>query len=188
MELIVKKVIIIQIEKVIKMAGQKQGKVEIVAVELAKTLGGFVGGRLVVNLGEKMLKVSEETDEKKRKLKELGVGVGIAGIGTLIALKAPSQFSSVGAGMATAGFVSAMSPFGTEDKGFIPVLHGTAGLSALDEFDEANELNSPTEEELELDEALNEADYLQEKTALNGDLDENYTIDVDHEEMGSELN
>jgi hypothetical protein len=102
------------------------GKVDIktVGIELAKTVVGFGVGRIVVVQAEKALKLEEQTDPKKKKLMEVGVGVGVAAVGTAIALKAPPEFASVGAGMATAGVIAAVSPFGKDDKGLIPVLHG----------------------------------------------------------------
>jgi len=102
----------------------KGNQIKTVGVELAKTVGGFMAGRMAVIAGEKALKVETEADPKKKKMKEVGVGVGVAAVGTAIAVKAPTEYASVGAGMATAGVISAMSPFGKEDKGFIPVLHG----------------------------------------------------------------
>lgn len=155
----------------------KENQIQTVGIELVKTVGGFMAGRMAVIAGEKALKVVEETDAKKKKFKEVGVGVGVAAVGTIITLKAPKEFASVGAGMTTAGVISAMSPFGKEDKGFIPVLHGVydedgnyievnSELNALSETEaqqaerefkefeeeENNELNALSELEEELEE------------------------------------
>lgn len=119
--------------------------IKTVGIELAKTVGGFVAGRAMVVMGEKALKVSEETDDKKKKIKEVGVGLGVAAVGTAITMKAPTDYVSVGAGMATAGVIAAISPFGKEDKGFIPVLHGTEDDAYID-ID--TELNGETEDEI----------------------------------------
>ncbi|NOU59097.1 hypothetical protein [Marinifilum caeruleilacunae] len=104
-----------------------------VLIETAKTVGGVMAGRMVVVAGKKALKVNEETDPKKRKIKEVAIGAGIAGVGIVGALKLPNNYKSIAAGFATAGALSAMTPFAKgEDKGFIPALHGTTAMAALE--------------------------------------------------------
>ncbi|MDQ2178832.1 hypothetical protein [Marinifilum sp. D714] len=114
-----------------------------VLIETAKTVGGVMAGRMVAVAGKKALKVNEETDPKKKKLKEVALGAGIAGVGIAGALKLPNNYKSIAAGFATAGVLSAMTPFAKgEDKGFIPALHGTTAMAALegDIYDEEMEL------------------------------------------------
>lgn len=156
------------------------GKTNLVAVgtELGKTVFGVAAGRMMVVAGEKALKVAEETDDKKKKMKEVGVGLGVATIGTLGALKLDDKYKSLAAGVATAGIISAVSPFGKEDKGFIPVLHGSLGTTDLDLNDpeQIQELNAIEEayEENEFQRELNDIesddDLYEDDSDLNGGL------------------
>ncbi|MCZ4693883.1 hypothetical protein DWB61_03755 [Ancylomarina euxinus] len=148
-----------------------------VAKELGKTVLGVAAGRMIVVAGEKALKVSEETDPKKKKMKEVGVGLGVAAIGTVGALKLSDQYKSIAAGVATAGVISAVSPFGKEDAGFIPVLRGSLGTTALDLDDpeQIQELNAIQEayEENEFQRELNTIDnndMYEDAEELNGGL------------------
>jgi hypothetical protein len=140
-----------------------------VATELGKTVLGVAAGRMVVIAGEKALKVSEETDEKKKKMKEIGVGLGVAAIGTVGALKLPTQYQSFAGGIATAGIISAVSPFGKENKGFIPVLNGPSAISALylDDPEQIQELD-------ELEEALEEKEFNEELNAVENEENDIY--------------
>jgi len=151
-----------------------------VATELGKTVLGVAAGRMIVIAGEKALKVSEETDEKKKKMKEVGVGLGVAAVGTVGALKLDDQFASFSAGVATAGVISAVSPFGKEDKGFIPVLHGTTAMSTIDlddpeQIQQINAIEEAQEEdefqrELNAIQSNNEIIYDEDVPVLNGSL------------------
>lgn len=102
----------------------KTDDVKDVAIEVLKTAAGAVVGRTAVVMGNKALKVIEEQDPKKKKLKQVGIGVGVAAVGTIAAIKLPSEYKSFAGGFATAGVFGAVTPFGKPDKGFIPVLHG----------------------------------------------------------------
>jgi|GEM_PF-2902651 len=119
-----------------------------VAMEVGKTALGFGIGRTVVVMGEKVLKVHEEADSKKKKMKEVGVGAAVALAGTLGTTKVPKEYKSITGGIAAAGAISAISPFGKPDKGFIPVLNGTDEPELVEEI---NSLSDTTE----LDEYLN---------------------------------
>jgi len=121
-----------------------------VGIEVAKTVGGFIGARAISVQANKMLKVDQETDPKKKKLKEVGIGLAIAGAGTYGAYKLPEEYQSIAAGMAAGGAVVALSPYGKENKGFIPVLNGPNGSAVpvddytdyepeYDEFDQLQE-------------------------------------------------
>ena len=153
----------------------KKNDISIVGIELAKTIGGVMAGRYAVVMGRKVLKVDEEADPKKKKLKQVGLGLGVAAIGAVGAMKAPSEYASVCAGVATAGALTAMTPFAKEeDKGFIPALHGSIGLAELEEEnegfeeeqDEMNELNALSA----IDEYYDEDEELEEEDDFNSDL------------------
>ncbi|RKE04456.1 hypothetical protein [Marinifilum flexuosum] len=123
----------------------RKNNISVVGMELAKTVGGVMAGRYAVVMGKKVLKVDQEVDPKKKKLKEVGLGVGVAALGTVGALKVPAQYKSICAGIATAGALSAMTPFAKEDTGFIPALHGSIGAAELAEYTEddmSDELNA----------------------------------------------
>jgi hypothetical protein len=144
-----------------------------ILTEVAKTAAGAVIGRTAVVYGEKALKVHEETDPKKKKMKEVGVGLAVAGAGTIGAMKLDNSLKSVAAGVATAGLISAASPFGKEDQGFIPVLHGADDIYPETENleDEIRGLGGYTEiETIEDDEIDNEINALE---AVADEIDEN---------------
>lgn len=122
-------------------------KLKDVAIEVAKTTLGVVAGRTAAVMGEKALKVNEELDPKKKKMKEVGIGLGITAVGAFGATKVPKAYQSIMGGVAVGGAVSAMSPFGKPDKGFIPVLNGTEDA----DFTLINSLNSTDELEQYLD-------------------------------------
>jgi len=126
------------------------------AFEVLKTAGGAVAGRIVVVQAKKMLKVSEETDPKKKKIKEIAIGGGVAAVGTVAAIKLPKEYKSFAGGFATAGVFAAVTPFGKEDAGFIPVLHGTNGEEVIYSQDALNALGSMSQEELDYIEMLKE--------------------------------
>lgn len=116
-----------------------------VGTELLKTIGGTIAGRYMVVMGKKVLKVDQEADLKKKKIKEVGIGLGVTAVGAIGAMKVPNEYKSVCAGIATAGALSAMTPFAKEDTGFIPALHGGMGMAELEEYSEedmSDELNS----------------------------------------------
>lgn len=155
-------------------------KVAVVGTELLKTVGGVMAGRYAVVMGKKVLKVDQETDSKKKKIKEVGIGLGVTALGTIGALKAPNQYKSICAGIATAGALSAMTPFAKEEGGFIPALHGGMGMAELENYNEEDmniELNST---EAILDEE--DQDELNALEALEGDYE-----DASYEEL-SEVN
>lgn len=123
----------------------KKDNISVVGMELAKTVGGVMAGRYAVVMGKKVLKVDQEVDSKKKKLKEVGIGLGVAAIGTVGALKVPNQYKSVCAGIATAGALSAMTPFAKQESGFIPALNGSMGMAQLEQYNEddmSDELNA----------------------------------------------
>ena len=136
--------------------------------ELAKTVAGFIGGRILVVQGANVLKIDEETDDKKIKMKKMLVGAGVAATGFVGALKLPDQYKSIAAGVASAGAIAIISPYGKPNKGFIPVLNGTVGASALEpvytqeDFEAENELNAAMSFE-------NEPEY-QEPTIISSEL------------------
>jgi hypothetical protein len=155
-------------------------KVAVVGTELLKTVGGVMAGRYVVVMGKKVLKVDQEADPKKKKIKEVGIGLGVTAIGALGAMKAPNQYKSICAGIATAGALSAMTPFAKEEGGFIPALHGGMGMAELENYTEQDmsiELNS-TEDILDEE----ERDELNALEALEGRYE-----DASYEEL-SEVN
>ncbi|WP_461632034.1 hypothetical protein [Labilibaculum euxinus] len=155
-------------------------KVAVVGTELLKTVGGVMAGRYAVVMGRKVLKVDQETDPKKKKIKEIGIGLGVTAAGAFGAIKAPNQYKSICAGIATAGALSAMTPFAKEDGGFIPALHGGMGMAELDNYNEDDmsiELNSAEDM---LDEE--DRDELNALEALEGDYE-----DASYEEL-SEVN
>ena len=155
-------------------------KVAVVGTELLKTVGGVMAGRYAVVMGRKVLKVDQETDPKKKKIKEIGIGLGVTAAGAFGAIKAPNQYKSICAGIATAGALSAMTPFAKEDGGFIPALHGGMGMAELDDYNEDDmsiELNSAEDM---LDEE--DRDELNALEALEGDYE-----DASYEEL-SEVN
>lgn len=120
-------------------------KVAVVGTELLKTVGGVMAGRYAVVMGRKVLKIDQEADPKKKKIKEVGIGLGVTVIGAFGAIKAPNQYKSICAGIATAGALSAMTPFAKAEGGFIPALHGGMGMAELEQFNENDmsiELNS----------------------------------------------
>lgn len=117
----------------------KKSNLSVVGTELAKTVGGFMVGRYAVVMGKKALKINEEVDPKKKKLKEVGLGLGVTALGVVGSLKAPDQYKSICAGLAASGAISAMTPFAKEDAGFIPALHGSMGAAELEEHMEDSE-------------------------------------------------
>jgi len=161
------------------------GQIKTIAVEVGKTAAGFVAGRAVVVQAEKMLKVPEEADPKKKKLKEIGVGAGVGAIGAIAALKMPKNYASFAGGVATAGVISAISPFGKEDKGFIPVLHGPdEEYQVIDLNSEVNSLESPDDSEDYLNKEIDdEIEDDLEISALASPESEGDIIDVDFSEV-----
>jgi len=161
------------------------GQIKTIAVEVAKSTAGFVAGRALVVQAEKMLKVPEEADPKKKKLKEIGVGAGVGAIGTIAALKAPKKYASFAGGVATAGVIAAISPFGKEDKGFIPVLHGPdEEYQVIDLNSEVNSLESADDLEDYLNKEIDdEIDDDLEINALASPESGEEIIDVDYSEV-----
>ncbi|MDM8159044.1 hypothetical protein QUH73_04340 [Labilibaculum sp. K2S] len=152
----------------------------VVGTELLKTVGGVMVGRYAVVMGKKALKVDQEADPKKKKIKEIGIGLGVTAVGAFGAIKAPNQYKSICAGIATAGALSAMTPFAKEEGGFIPALHGGIGMAELDNYNEDDmsiELNSAEDM---LDEE--DRDELNALEALEGNYE-----DASYEEL-SEVN
>lgn len=155
-------------------------KIAVVGTELLKTVGGVMAGRYAVVMGKKVLKVDQEADPKKKKIKEVGIGLGVTAIGAFGAMKAPNQYKSICAGIATAGALSAMTPFAKEEGGFIPALNGGMGMAELENYSEEDmsiELNS-TEDILD-EEDREEINALE---SLEGDYE-----DTSYEEL-SEVN
>ncbi|MDE5421763.1 hypothetical protein L3073_06050 [Ancylomarina sp. DW003] len=143
------------------------------AIEVLKTAGGAVAGRIVVVQAKKMLKVSEETDPKKKKIKEVAIGGGVAAIGTVAAIKLPKEYKSFMGGIATAGVFAAVTPFGKDDKGFIPVLRGTEGEEVIYSEDALNALGAMSQEELDYIEMLNEEEENENTiSALEGEYED----------------
>lgn len=145
-------------------------KIAVVGTELLKTVGGVMAGRYAVVMGKKVLKVDQETDPKKKKIKEVGIGLGVTAIGAIGAMKAPTQYKSICAGIATAGALSAMTPFAKEEGGFIPALNGGMGMAELESYTEEDmsiELNSAEDM---LDEE--ERDELNALEALEGNYED----------------
>ena len=160
-------------------------KIAVVGTELLKTVGGVMAGRYVVVMGKKVLKVNEETDLNKKKIKEVGIGLGVTAIGAFGAMKAPNQYKSICAGIATAGALSAMTPFAKEDGGFIPALNGSMGMAELENYSEEEmsiELNALEDYEEVLDEEeqneLNALEALEEE-------DDDYEVS---DELNGEVN
>ena len=148
----------------------KKKEVQTVAVEVLKTAAGAVIGRTAVVYGKKGLKVDQETDPKKKKLKEIGVGAGVAGAGVAGSIYLPDEYKSFAAGFATAGVFGALTPFGKEDKGFIPVLHGTEEeYTEYQELSPADELNS-----LGAFEEYDDLEKIEDETELNAVIDEDF--------------
>ncbi len=159
-------------------------KVAVVGTELLKTVGGVMVGRYAVVMGRKALKVDQEADPKKKKIKEIGIALGVTAAGAFGAIKAPNQYKSICAGIATAGALSAMTPFAKEDSGFIPALHGALGTATIeDEEDEriVRELNSPMDyDDVVIEEEEDDSYFDRGVRGL--------TEDAEYAEMGDELN
>jgi hypothetical protein len=163
---------------------KKQSQAVVTGIEVLKTVGGVVVGRYATIMGAKALKISEEADPKKAKMKKLAVGGGVLAIGALGAIKAPNQYKSIFAGIATAGALSAMTPFAKEDAGFIPALHGALGTAMIeDEEDEriVRELNSPTDYDDVIIEEEDEDSYYNRGLRALGEVTE-------YEDMSNEMN
>ena len=138
-------------------------KLKDVAIEVAKMTIGVVAGRTAAVMGENALKVNEELDPKKKKMKEVGIGLGITAVGAFGATKVPKAYQSILGGVAVGGAVSAMSPFGKPNKGFIPVLNGMEGDT--EDFQLVNSLQAPDD----LD------------RYLNNEIDKEIEIEIDDE-------
>ncbi|MBI9058380.1 MAG: hypothetical protein JEZ01_11515 [Labilibaculum sp.] len=160
-----------------------QKKVVTVGMELLKTVAGVTVGRYACVMGGNALKVNEEADPKKAKIKKIAIGGGVLAVGTIGALKAPQELKSVFAGVATAGVLAAVTPFAKEDKGFIPALHGSLGTATLDDEDQkiALELNSLEDYQAIIDEEQEDDDYMERK--LRGTDEE-----IEGDEMVIEVN
>jgi hypothetical protein len=165
----------------------KTEDVKDVVVEVLKTAGGAVIARTALVMGNKALKVDQEQDPKKKKLKQVGIGLGVAAIGTIGAIKLPNEYKSFAAGFATIGVFGALTPFGKADEGFIPVLHGTG-----DYIEVNSELNGGAynAEQEYLDEMQEEHD-LNALAALNTDegeemvwIDEEKVNGLEDEQIG----
>lgn len=155
-----------------------------IGIEVAKTALGVGLGRTAVVMGEKVLKVSEEADPKKKKMKEVGVGVAVAAVGTFGATKVPKEYQSFLGGVAVGGALSAISPFGKPDKGFIPVLNGAEepDYTEINSLSETTELDRYLDNDLdtELDQEINEE---VEISALASPENEEEAMDVDFSEV-----
>ncbi|BAX79045.1 hypothetical protein [Labilibaculum antarcticum] len=165
---------------------KNQSKTITTGVEVLKTVTGVVVGRYATIMGGNVLKIAEEADPKKAKMKKLAVGGGVLAIGTIGAIKAPNQFKSVFAGIATAGALAIATPFATDDKGFIPALHGSLGTATIEDEDDERilmELNSPYSELLDQEEQEEEENdsYYRSGRRVSG-------VDTDFEEMNNEMN
>ena len=144
----------------------KTDEVKDVALEVLKTAAGAVIARTAIVMGNKALKVDQEQDPKKKKLKQVGIGAGVAAIGTVAAIKLPNEYKSFAAGFATIGVFGAVTPFGKPDKGFIPVLHGT---DDVDYIEVNSELNGGYNAEQEYLDEMQEEHDLNALAALNTD-------------------
>ena len=166
----------------------KTDEVKDVAIEVLKTAAGAVIARTAIVMGNKALKVDQEQDPKKKKLKQVGIGAGVAAVGTIAAIKLPNEYKSFAAGFATIGVFGAVTPFGKPDKGFIPVLHGTddvdyievnSALNSAEDYNPELEYMEELQDEHELN-ALEELDTDEgeemvwiEEEKVNGLEDEN---------------
>jgi len=168
----------------------KKNQTTTVLIETAKTVGGVMAGRMAVVAGKKALKVNEETDPKKKKIKEVGIGLGVAGIGTVGALKLPTEYKSIAAGVATAGVLSAMTPFAKgEDQGFIPALHGTTSMAELGEsVDLDNDQDLEDLEESEEDYEINALAAIRNPELYDDDSEEEYPEEEPQEVVAEEVN
>lgn len=119
-----------------------------VAIEVLKTGAGVIAGRAICNIvNDKVLKTNQETDPKKKKMKEALCGAGVMGLGIFGATKLDSEYASVAAGVAGGGLLKAISPFGKEDKGIIPVLNGMGSAHEEEqEYDDFPEDDEYTED------------------------------------------
>lgn len=162
---------------------KNQSQAVTTGIEVLKTVAGVAVGRYACVMGAKVLKINEEADPKKAKMKKIAVGGGVLAVGVLGAIKAPNDYKSVFAGISTAGALGAVTPFAKEDAGFIPALHGALGTATIeDEDDEAivRELNSPMEYDDVLDqEEAEDQDYDSKLASLE---------DAEYEDMSSEIN
>lgn len=175
---------------------KKGNQLVVTGLELVKTIAGVGVGRLVAVKGAEMLKISEEADEKKANIKKMALGGGVLAVGTIGALKAPDAYKSLFAGIATAGALSAMSPYAKTDEGFIPALHGGIGTAMIEDEDDEKillELNGEQSSYADLleEEEAEDSYYTrsrEEPSVPRRSLSSVESEDVDFEEMGDEMN
>lgn len=151
-------------------------------IEVGKTAAGVAIARTVVVMGEKALKVNEEIDPKKKKFKQIGIGASVAAVGVIGATKVPREYKSIMGGIAVGGALSAVSPFGESNKGFIPVLNGTDDEDYIDLDTEINALSQTDDLDDYLDDELEEEEQINALASTYTDDSEDVQ-DVDFSEI-----